>query len=177
MGEPTWQEITAEAIRRKAQALKDGRGDIELEGLIVEITREGWTPPPAVDPDILAFREWLMKREPDMRRQSYAYDADFWDNCLSAQAFLAGARMAREQMPSLRDVVEWIAENNNEDLGNDDDGYQIIVYLVAALFDLEPHDVVYAVTLQRAGCSWRLGDIRARDPAAPAKNTGEKRDD
>jgi len=27
MGEPTWQEITAEAIRRKAQALKDGRGD------------------------------------------------------------------------------------------------------------------------------------------------------
>ena len=25
MGEPTWQEITAEAIRRKAQALKDGR--------------------------------------------------------------------------------------------------------------------------------------------------------
>ncbi|MCA3711347.1 MAG: hypothetical protein IM667_01055 [Phenylobacterium sp.] len=61
MGEPTWQEITAEAIRRKAQALKDGRGDIELEGLIVEITREGWKPP-AVDPDVLiaqkAVQHW-----------------------------------------------------------------------------------------------------------------------
>ncbi|MCA3750573.1 MAG: hypothetical protein INF04_04080 [Phenylobacterium sp.] len=61
------------------------------------LAREGWTPPPAVDPDILAFREWFMKREPDMRRQSYAYDADFWDNCLPAQAYLAGARMAREK--------------------------------------------------------------------------------
>ncbi|MFN8992589.1 MAG: hypothetical protein ACK5X3_02805, partial [Pseudomonadota bacterium] len=69
-----------------------------IEYFIIEVVRENWTPPePPVDPDLLAFREWLMKREPDMRRQSYAYDADFWDNCLSAQAYLAGARMAREQ--------------------------------------------------------------------------------
>ena len=168
MGEPTWQEITAEAIRRKAQALKDGRGDIELEALIVEITREGWKPPPAVDPDILAFHAWRVEQ------LSYVEASE---GSMTAKAFLAGARWAREQMPSLTDAVEWIAENNDEDLGNDDDGYQIIVELVAALFDLEPHDVVYAVTLQRAGCSWSLDDIRARDPAAPADNTGEKRDD
>lgn len=70
------------------------------------LAREGWTPPPAVDPDILAFREWFMKREPDMRRQSYAYDADFWDNCLPAQAYLAGARMAREQEQERAKVLE-----------------------------------------------------------------------
>lgn len=81
------------------------------------------------------------------------------------EAFRAGVRFVREQMPDLKDAVEWISENNNEDLGNDDDGYQIIVELVAALFDLEPHDIVYAVTLQRAGCYWTLGDIR---PAARA---------
>lgn len=99
MSEPTWQEITAEAIRRKAQGLKDGRGDIELEALIVEITREGWKPPPAVDPDLLAFREWLAN-DPE---------ADAWtggallcrlgrhDSSEEARAFLAGARMAREK--------------------------------------------------------------------------------
>ena len=175
MGEPTWQQITAEAIRRKAQALKDGRGDIELEALIVEITREGWKPPPAVDPDLLAFREWAATNPNHPFREEVL--AGKWDRSEAAHCFVAGARWAREQMPSLTDAVEWIAENNDEDLGNDDDGYQIIVELVAALFDRQPHDVVYAVTHQRAGCSWRLGDIRARDPAAPADNTGEKRDD
>lgn len=177
MGEPTWQEITAEAIRRKAQALKDGRGDIELEALIVEITREGWKPPPAVDPDLLAFREWAAICGGVNPWWLEEVLAGKWDRSDPARGFLAGARWAREQMPSLTDAVEWIAENNDEDLGNDDDGYQIIVELVAALFDRQPHDVVYAVTLQRAGCSWSLDDIRALDPAAPANNTGEKRDD
>jgi 2-methylcitrate dehydratase PrpD len=86
-------------------------GDVSAVGNIAaRLAREGWTPPePVVDPDILAFREWLMKREPDMRRQSYAYDADFWDNCLSAQAYLAGARMAREQeRERAKGLVEYV---------------------------------------------------------------------
>lgn len=96
MGEPTWQEITAEAIRRKAQALEDGRGDIELEALIVEITREGWTPPEPVDPDLMAFREWFSSRLGG-RESRQAAAAGKYDGWPEAQAFLAGARWAREQ--------------------------------------------------------------------------------
>ena len=75
---------------------------LEVAIMAARLARENWTPPepevdPDVDPDVLAFREWIMEREPDMREQPYGYDADFWDNCLSARAFLAGARMAREQ--------------------------------------------------------------------------------
>ena len=128
-----------------------------------------------VDPDVLAFREWAWENACARGYSDWAshYQEGLADNHPIAHAYLAGARMAREQMPSLSDAVEWIAEKNDEDLGNDDDGYQIIVELVAALFDLEPHDVVYAVTLQRAGCSWSLDDIRALDPAALAKYQGE----
>lgn len=85
----------------------------EIVTLAARLAREGWTPPelePVVDPDILAFREWLMEREPDMREPSYEYDADFWDNCMFAQAFLAGARMAtereRERVGPLLDYVK-----------------------------------------------------------------------
>jgi hypothetical protein len=155
MRQPTWQEIEAEAQRRgRLESDTTGRR-WTLAEKIVEVINEGWTPPePVVDPDVWAFLEWWGSED---------------GNADPKHAYLAGARMAREQMPSLRDAVEWIAANNDEDLGNDDDGYQIIVDLVAALFDREPNDVVWAVTHQRAGCSWRLGDIRARDPAAPAK--------
>ena len=167
----THEELDKATADEAWRLLEEGQ---DVAVIAARLAREGWTPPEPVDPDVLAYREWKKKKWPSAAE---FIDGGVWDENPDALGFLAGARMAREQMPSLRDVVEWIAENNNEDLGNDDDGYQIIVYLVAALFDLEPHDVVYAVTLQRAGCSWRLGDIRARDPAAPAKNTGEKRDD
>jgi hypothetical protein len=86
MTQPTWQEITAEAIRRKAQALEDGRGDIELEALIVEITREGWKPPKPFDQDLLiaekAVQHWKERPAPP---SPYTHLATI------------AARMAREQ--------------------------------------------------------------------------------
>lgn len=118
MGEPTWQEITAEAIRRKAQALKDGRGDIELEALIVEITREGWKPPEPepVDPDILAFREWAGDHRPIHKE---AILEGVWDHGVSATAYRAGARMAREQFaPREREMLAVL-----EEFSRDCDGY------------------------------------------------------
>lgn len=98
MTQPTWQEITAEAIRRKAQALANGWGDIELEALIVQTTREGWKPlePEPVDPDLLAFREWAAENAPALGAAE-AYRKGLSDNTHYAQCFLAGARMAREQ--------------------------------------------------------------------------------
>ena len=163
-----------EARAKEAQRLWESGQEAGSSSWVVaaRLAREGWTPPePVVDPDVLAFREWAATNPNHPFREEVL--AGKWDRSEAARGFVAGARMAREQMPSLTDAVEWIAENNDEDLGNDDDGYQIIVELVAALFGLELHDVVYAVTLQRAGCSWSLDDIRARDPAAPAKYRGE----
>ena len=94
MGEPTWQEITAEAIRRKAQALEDGRGDIELEALIVEITREGWKPPLS-ETLFMAFREWAATNPNHPFREEVL--AGKWDRSEAARGFVAGARMATER--------------------------------------------------------------------------------
>ena len=93
MGEPTWQEITAEAIRRKAQALKDGRGDIELKALILEITREGWTPPEPVDPDLIAVLEFLSKRHPG----SNYYHGETGKTDALTQTCLAAYKAGRER--------------------------------------------------------------------------------
>lgn len=112
MGEPTWREITAEAIRRKAQALKDGRGDIELEALIVEVTREGWSPPEPVDPDLLAFREFASKAARSASLAESYRDGDM-DSCASAYLFIAGARMAREQeRERARKLAEFVEDQS-----------------------------------------------------------------
>ena len=60
------------------------------------LAREGWTPPEPepVDPDILAFREWATKEWPIA---SEAASGGHMDTTRYAQAYLAGARMAREQ--------------------------------------------------------------------------------
>ena len=58
------------------------------------LARENWTPPEPVDPDLLAFREWFAAYAPNSRERILAGE---WDQCLTNQAYLAGARMAREQ--------------------------------------------------------------------------------
>ena len=63
-------------------------------------------------------------------------------------------------MPSLRAAIDWIANNEDVDLGSEEDGYVISVYLVADLFDREPADIARAVgheRLARTGVGWRLG--------------------
>ena len=72
----TKEQIIAEANRR---AVAQGYGAPPVEHFIVDVVREGWTPP---EPDLLAFREWW-------------HSEDGCDNV--GQAYLAGARMAREQ--------------------------------------------------------------------------------
>ncbi len=60
------------------------------------LAREGWTPPePVVDPDILAFREWGERRFGV--NTASAYRLGDCDDTAIADAYLAGASMAREQ--------------------------------------------------------------------------------
>ena len=60
-------------------------------------------------------------------------------------------------MATLQAAVEWIANNDDQDLGNDDDGYIISVYLVADLFGRTPREIAWAVDTERRGGAWRLG--------------------
>ena len=76
------------------------------------IAREGWTPPePVVDPDILAFREWAKatKLERPFVQES-TIDAGGYDHVEQARAYLAGARMAREQERERAKVLEEYVE-------------------------------------------------------------------
>ena len=80
-----------EACRVAAQG---GHGSTLL--LIARLAREGWTPPKPVDPDVLAYREWEagLAIDPIYRDKALAGE---WDHYPSAKAFVAGARMARQQ--------------------------------------------------------------------------------
>ncbi|MFN8996798.1 MAG: hypothetical protein ACK5X3_24475 [Pseudomonadota bacterium] len=59
------------------------------------LAREGWTPPEPVDPDVLAFREWGERRFGV--NTASAYRLGDCDDTAIADAYLAGASMAREQ--------------------------------------------------------------------------------
>lgn len=82
---PTKEQIIAEANRRAAA---QGYGAPPVEHFIVDVVCENWTPPePEADPDVLAFREW---------RVWTGHDPDDYEP-LIGHAYMAGARMAREQ--------------------------------------------------------------------------------
>jgi hypothetical protein len=68
--------------------------------IAARLAREGWTPPEPMDPDVLAFREWC---------KSALYSAA--DDSMTAQAYLAGARMAREQERERAEVLVELAES------------------------------------------------------------------
>ena len=87
----TYEQIEYEAHRRF-----DENPCTPLAHFIIEVTREGWTPPEPVDPDMLAYREWEVGKRGtrDFREEVLAGK---WDRSASAIGFLAGARMAREQ--------------------------------------------------------------------------------
>jgi len=86
----TNEQIIAEAKRRWTQRERWS----PFENYIIEVTRENWTPPEPVDPDVLAFREWASKEWP---LASEAALRGHMDTTPYANAYLAGARMAREQ--------------------------------------------------------------------------------
>jgi hypothetical protein len=73
-----------------------GYAPVQVAIRAARLAREGWTPPePAVDPDILAFREWGERRFGV--NTASAYRLGDCDDTAIADAYLAGARMAREQ--------------------------------------------------------------------------------
>jgi hypothetical protein len=90
-----------------------GGGMPSLATIAARLAREGWTPPEPVDPDVLAYREWRKSAHLDgcslssMGRICLArgdYDGDS-----EAQAYLAGARMARAQEQERAEVlVEYV---------------------------------------------------------------------
>jgi hypothetical protein len=79
MGEPSWQQIQAEAERRGKLAFETGGRTWTIAEMIVEVMREGWTPP---DPRLEAFLVWHRaavgdqvgdtKRIPDPQSAFYA---------------------------------------------------------------------------------------------------------
>jgi hypothetical protein len=80
----TYEQLVAEAERRWKLA---GCNSKHYPYFIIEVTREGWTPPePPVDPDVLAYWDWHKSVNPTGRLILNVCDA-----------YLAGARMAREQ--------------------------------------------------------------------------------
>jgi hypothetical protein len=76
----TNEQIVAEAERRWAREPRDGF----VTDYIIQVVREGWTPPPPVDPDLRAFREWAGSFTPTR-------------HLTISDAYFAGARMARKQ--------------------------------------------------------------------------------
>ncbi len=61
--------------------------------IAARLAREGWTPPEPVDPDVLAFREWM---DTNPLKPRPATEQNRYDNLL-CEVFVQGARMAREQ--------------------------------------------------------------------------------
>lgn len=108
---PTKEQIIAEANRRRAE---HGEGAPPVEHFIVDVVCENWTPPePVVDPDLLAWREWMASRVPTVAHWylSGSYDAE-----PSATAYLAGARMARDQeRERAKALVEYVQDRRYED--------------------------------------------------------------
>ena len=107
---PTNGQIIAEARRRA----KEQNWRMDIEEYVIEVVREGWTPPEPVEPDVLAFREWAAKdwveRYPaevdDVQRGKR-------DGCDIAKAFVAGARMAREQeRERARKLAEFVEDQS-----------------------------------------------------------------
>jgi hypothetical protein len=64
--------------------------------IAARLAREGYIPPPPVDPDILAYRWWRASSisNEEIRKSIFK---GAWDNLRIATAFVAGARYAREQ--------------------------------------------------------------------------------
>jgi hypothetical protein len=72
-----------EARAKEAWRIYDGGGIHTPPSAIIaaRLAREGWMPPEPVDPDVLAFREWIYQN----------------NRANHEDAYLAGARMARAQ--------------------------------------------------------------------------------
>jgi hypothetical protein len=89
----TLEELDKATADEAWRLLEEGQ---DVAVIAARLAREGWTPPEPVDPDVLAYREWVIKRG-ENRINPKEVLAGKWDQSLTAMGFLAGARMAREQ--------------------------------------------------------------------------------
>ena len=85
----------------------------ELAIISARLARENWTPaePEPVNPDVLAFREWAASQSEKIgwTVNATAYRQGLRDDCEQAQAYLSGARMAREQeRERAKPLVEYV---------------------------------------------------------------------
>jgi len=102
---PTNEQIIAEAKRRADFRKWTGA---PIEYFIIEVVRENWTPPePPVDPDVLEFRAWGERRFGV--NTASAYRLGDCDDIDLAEAYLAGARMAREREQERAIPLVWYA--------------------------------------------------------------------
>jgi hypothetical protein len=67
---------------------------------LCDVFNEGWTPPPKVDPDLLAAREWL-KAEWSNSIYNRQIDAGAHDFNQSVRAFLAAIKHGRGSRPEI----------------------------------------------------------------------------
>jgi hypothetical protein len=67
--------------------------------IAARLAREGWTPPPKVDPDLLAAREWMKANLTWV--DPYLIDLGHHDAAASARAFLAGVKHGRGSRPEI----------------------------------------------------------------------------
>ena len=102
---PTNEQIIAEANRRRKERGMDG---LLLADFIIEVMREGWTPPDPVDPDLLAFREWLATSpyDPGIDGDEADLPPAYRPDGILCQTYLAGARMAAERERERAKVLE-----------------------------------------------------------------------
>lgn len=95
-----------EARAKEAQRLWESGQESGSSSWVVaaRLAREGWTPPEPVDPDVLAFHAWRMEQ------LSYVEASE---GSMTAKAFLAGARMAREQAKPLAQYLQDRADRDD----------------------------------------------------------------
>ena len=129
----TKEQIIAEANRRHAE---QGEGAPPVEHFIVDVVCENWTPPEPVDPDILAFREWAARNANwTTGWQASAYQDGRLDNTNYAQAYLAGARTAREQERERAKVLVSELENLADAEQADQDAIRDIALAALAKYE------------------------------------------
>jgi hypothetical protein len=91
----TPEELDKATADEAWRLLEEGQ---DVAVIAARLALEGYTPPEPVDPDVLAFREWAAKAWAE-RYPNEVDDAlsGKRDDSHVADAYLAGARMAREQ--------------------------------------------------------------------------------
>ena len=96
-------EARAKEAKRRWGSKNWSPGDVSaVANIAARLARENWTPPepePEVDPDVLAFREWLATSpwHPGSDRDEADLHPAYRPDGMLCQTYRAGARMAREQ--------------------------------------------------------------------------------